>query len=43
MARLDAATRAREGQPVELQVDMGKAHVFDPATGANLTHPESVG
>jgi multiple sugar transport system ATP-binding protein len=43
VARLDAATRAREGEPVELQVDMGKAHVFDPATGANLTHPASVG
>ncbi|MDW4906405.1 sn-glycerol-3-phosphate ABC transporter ATP-binding protein UgpC [Streptomyces sp. ADMS] len=41
VARLDAATRAREGEPVELQVDMGKAHVFDPATGANLTHPVS--
>jgi multiple sugar transport system ATP-binding protein len=42
VARLDAATRAREGEPVELRVDMSKAHVFDPATGANLTHPESV-
>ncbi|MER6159243.1 sn-glycerol-3-phosphate ABC transporter ATP-binding protein UgpC [Streptomyces sp. NPDC001868] len=39
VARLDAASRAREGEPVELRVDMGKAHVFDPATGANLTHP----
>ncbi|MFG2025280.1 ABC transporter ATP-binding protein [Streptomyces sp. NPDC048825] len=39
VARLDAATRAREGEPVELQVAMAKAHVFDPATGANLTHP----
>ncbi|MFF1277676.1 ABC transporter ATP-binding protein [Streptomyces marokkonensis] len=41
VARLDAATRAREGAPVELRVDMGKAHVFDPSTGSNLTHPES--
>ncbi|GCB49092.1 ABC transporter ATP-binding protein [Streptomyces sp. NL15-2K] len=43
VARLDAATRAREGQPVELRLDMSKAHVFDPATGTNLTHPESAG
>jgi multiple sugar transport system ATP-binding protein len=42
VARLDAATRAREGEPLELRVDMSKAHVFDPATGANLTHPERV-
>ncbi|GAA3822180.1 ABC transporter ATP-binding protein [Streptomyces phyllanthi] len=43
VARLDAATRAREGHPVELQIDMSKAHVFDPATGENLTHPDSTG
>jgi multiple sugar transport system ATP-binding protein len=43
VARLDAGTRAREGEPVELVVDLGRAHVFDPSTGANLTHPESVG
>ncbi|WP_431990725.1 ABC transporter ATP-binding protein [Streptomyces albogriseolus] len=41
VARLDAATRAREGQPVELRVDLGKAHVFDPSNGTNLTHPGS--
>ncbi|BFO19283.1 hypothetical protein SHKM778_56710 [Streptomyces sp. KM77-8] len=40
VARLNAATRAREGAPVELRVDMGRAHVFDPSTGRNLTHPE---
>ncbi|MGA5443301.1 ABC transporter ATP-binding protein [Streptomyces griseoincarnatus] len=41
VARLDAATHAREGQPIELRVDLGKAHVFDPENGTNLTHPES--
>ncbi|MEV6088890.1 sn-glycerol-3-phosphate ABC transporter ATP-binding protein UgpC [Streptomyces cellulosae] len=41
VARLDAATRAREGQPIELRVDLSKAHVFDPKNGTNLTHPES--
>ncbi|MFI5569768.1 ABC transporter ATP-binding protein [Streptomyces sp. NPDC051740] len=41
VARLNAATQAREGAPVELRVDMGKAHVFDPSTGTNLTHAGS--
>ncbi|NEC27014.1 sn-glycerol-3-phosphate ABC transporter ATP-binding protein UgpC [Streptomyces sp. SID8111] len=41
VARLDAATRAREGEPVRLRVDMRKAHVFDPSTGKNLTHAEN--
>lgn len=41
VARLDAATRAREGQPIELRVDLSKAHVFDPKNGTNLTHSES--
>ncbi|TQE38246.1 sn-glycerol-3-phosphate ABC transporter ATP-binding protein UgpC [Streptomyces ipomoeae] len=43
VARLDAATRAREGQRLELRIDMSKAHVFDPATGANLSHPTNAG
>lgn len=43
VARLDASTRAREGHQVQLQVDMTKAHVFDPRTGVNLTHPETAG
>ncbi|MFE9775375.1 ABC transporter ATP-binding protein [Streptomyces sp. NPDC005931] len=43
VARLNAATRAREGEPVRLRIDLSKAHVFDPGTGANLTHPESAG
>jgi ABC-type sugar transport system ATPase subunit len=42
VARLNAATHAREGEPVELVVDLAKAHVFDPATGVNLTHPQSI-
>ncbi|MDN3270750.1 sn-glycerol-3-phosphate ABC transporter ATP-binding protein UgpC [Streptomyces sp. MA15] len=41
VARLDAATRAREGAPVDLRLDLSKAHVFDPSNGANLTHPQS--
>ncbi|MDX2820895.1 sn-glycerol-3-phosphate ABC transporter ATP-binding protein UgpC [Streptomyces ipomoeae] len=43
VARLDTATRAREGQRLELRIDMSKAHVFDPATGANLSHPTNAG
>lgn len=42
VARLATATRAREGRPVELWLDTGKGHLFDPATGTNLTHPEIV-
>jgi multiple sugar transport system ATP-binding protein len=41
VTRLDTATSARENEPLELWVDVAKAHVFDPATGANLTHPEA--
>jgi multiple sugar transport system ATP-binding protein len=37
VARLDPATRIHEGQDAELWVDVRKVHVFDPATGRNLS------
>ena len=37
VARLDAATGVREGQEAELWVDGRSMHVFDPATGRNLS------
>jgi multiple sugar transport system ATP-binding protein len=37
VARLDAATRVREGQEAELWVDTRAMHVFDPTTGRNLS------
>ena len=37
VARLDAATRIGEGQDAELWVDARAMHVFDPATGRNLS------
>ncbi|MGH3186024.1 MAG: substrate-binding domain-containing protein [Streptosporangiaceae bacterium] len=36
-ARLDAATRIAEGQDAELWVDARPMHIFDPATGRNLS------
>jgi multiple sugar transport system ATP-binding protein len=36
-ARLDAATKIREGQDAELWVDGRSIHVFDPASGRNLS------
>jgi multiple sugar transport system ATP-binding protein len=36
-ARLDAATRIREGTDAELWADGAAIHVFDPATGRNLS------
>src|SRR4051812_5001540 len=35
-ARVDARTRARVGQPLELAVDAERFHFFDPETGARL-------
>ena len=37
VARLDPASRAREGQQLELWFDPGKLHLFNPANGAHLT------
>jgi multiple sugar transport system ATP-binding protein len=37
VARLDAASRARRGEELELWVDSTKLYLFDPATGQSLT------
>src|SRR6266516_17800 len=37
VARLDAATRVTEGQDAELWVDARAVHVFDPASGDNIS------
>jgi multiple sugar transport system ATP-binding protein len=37
VARLDAATRIREGEDAELWADARALHVFDPASGRNLS------
>ena len=37
VARLDAASQAREGQQLELWFDPGKLHLFNPDDGAHLT------
>ncbi len=37
-ARVSARCAPRPGQPLELAVDAGKLHFFDPATGAAIGH-----
>jgi multiple sugar transport system ATP-binding protein len=37
VARLDSSSPAREGQDIELWVDVAKLQLFDPQTGRNLT------
>ncbi len=37
VARLDPASRAREGQRLELWFDPGKLHQFNSGNGAHLT------
>jgi multiple sugar transport system ATP-binding protein len=41
VARLDPATRITEGENVDLWLDARKLHIFDPATGQNLTLGDS--
>jgi multiple sugar transport system ATP-binding protein len=36
VARLDAASRARQGQPLELWFDAARLQLFDPESGRNL-------
>ena len=36
VARVDRATRAAEGQRIEIAVDSDRLHFFDPATGAGI-------
>ncbi|WP_417215875.1 ABC transporter ATP-binding protein [Arthrobacter sp.] len=40
---LDAASRIRGGRAAELWLDTRRLHVFDPATGENLTRDEAAG
>jgi hypothetical protein len=37
VARLDAASRAHEGETLRLWVDTRKLHLFNPDNGAHLT------
>ena len=39
VARLDPRTRSSPGQQLELAVDVGRAHFFDPADGHSLRNP----
>jgi len=39
VARLDAASRAREGERTELWLDTRQLHLFDPGTGRSLDAP----
>jgi multiple sugar transport system ATP-binding protein len=40
VARLDAASKARQGEEIELWLDTAKLHFFDPANGRSLTSRE---
>jgi hypothetical protein len=36
VARVDRTTRAKEGEQLELAVEVERLHVFDPETGLRL-------
>ena len=36
VARLNPRTKARQGEPIELTVDVGRMHFFDPDTGLGI-------
>jgi multiple sugar transport system ATP-binding protein len=36
VARLNPRTKATEGEPIELVVDVGRLHFFDPETGLGI-------
>jgi multiple sugar transport system ATP-binding protein len=36
VARLNPRTKARQGEPIELAVDVGRMHFFDPDTGLGI-------
>ncbi len=40
---IDAASRIREGRDAEFWLDARKIHIFDPATGDNLTRDAEAG
>ncbi|MFF1906899.1 ABC transporter ATP-binding protein [Kitasatospora sp. NPDC058218] len=41
VARIGTDTRAAEGGPLELWIDTDRLHVFDPVTGAALSHADT--
>ena len=42
VARLERLTRAREREGLELAVDVGRLHYFDPETGVNVDEAAAV-
>jgi multiple sugar transport system ATP-binding protein len=41
VARLDAASKVRQGEPSELWFDSPRLHLFDPESGRSLTHADN--